>query len=446
MPKLRTGYTYEEKQWFARFYYRDEGGKRHLVKQEAKGASSKAQAELFLKNLLRKYKESGVRVIDNEQVYLEKRWFARFDYTDEAGKRRTVRRRAENKTHAKELLRDLLQKHRDHSDQLLDGERMTFAVLADYYEKTYLVEPQYVGDRKVAGLRSAYDLRLRLKVLSEFFGKRKLRSITHGDLERYKAARLKVPAVSGRNTRKTKSKGKPRERQRSVATVHRELSLLRRVLNIAVRNGWLVKNPFDMGDSLIRPGDEKPRERILSREEEARLLAACNGPREHLRAIIICALDTGMRQGEMFKLAWSDVDFDNRIITVQAFNTKTMRQRQVAMTERLTRELYGLYGLSTKQPDALVFGITTSASNAFDKARRLAGLPDLRFHDLRHTHATRLVAAHIPLSEVGRVLGHTQPVTTYRYVNANVETARRAAAVLDAFNEIALEPENAAVN
>jgi integrase len=446
MPKLRTGYTYEEKQWFARFYYTDKGGKRHLVKQEAKDANSKAQAEAFLKRLIRESKERGAQVIDNEQVYQEKRWFARFDYTDETGKRRTIRRRAENKTQAKELLRDLLQKHRDHSEQLLDGERMTFAALADYYEKTYLVEPQYVGDRKVAGLWSAYDLRLRLKVLSEFFGKRKLRSITHGELERFKAARLKVPAISGRNTRKTRGKGKPKERQRSVATVHRELSLLRRVLNVAVRNGWLVKNPFDMGDSLIRPGDEKPRERILNREEEARLLAACTGLREHLRAIVICALDTGMRQGELFKLAWSDVDFDNRIITVQAFNTKTLRQRQVAMTERLTREFYALYNLSTKQPDALVFGITTSASNAFDKARRLAGLPDLRFHDLRHTHATRLVAAHIPLSEVGRVLGHTQPVTTYRYVNANVETARRAAAVLDIFNEVAVEPDSVTVN
>ena len=72
---------------------------------------------------------------------------------------------------------------------------------------------------------------------------------------------------------------------------------------------------------------------------------------------------------------------------------------------------------------------------AFNTARRIAGLPDLHFHDLRHTHASRLVASHIPLSEVGRVLGHTQPVTTYRYVNANEETARRAAAALDEFNK-----------
>lgn len=71
--------------------------------------------------------------------------------------------------------------------------------------------------------------------------------------------------------------------------------------------------------------------------------------------------------------------------------------------------------------------------------RTEAGLPDIRFHDLRHTAATRLVAAHLPLPEVGHVLGHTQANTTYRYVNANIETTRRAAAILDAFNSEGLE-------
>ncbi|HYX29019.1 MAG TPA: tyrosine-type recombinase/integrase [Pyrinomonadaceae bacterium] len=72
---------------------------------------------------------------------------------------------------------------------------------------------------------------------------------------------------------------------------------------------------------------------------------------------------------------------------------------------------------------------------SFDAVRRASGIENLRFHDLRHTAATRLVSAHIPLSEVGRVLGHTQANTTYRYVNANAETAKRAAAALDSFNE-----------
>jgi integrase len=79
-----------------------------------------------------------------------------------------------------------------------------------------------------------------------------------------------------------------------------------------------------------------------------------------------------------------------------------------------------------------VFGIESNVTKSFSTARRLAGLSDVRFHDLRHTHASRLVAAHIPLSEVGRALGHTQPSTTYRYVNTNIETAQRIANVLDA--------------
>jgi integrase len=73
----------------------------------------------------------------------------------------------------------------------------------------------------------------------------------------------------------------------------------------------------------------------------------------------------------------------------------------------------------------LVFGILDNVKRSFTAARSKAGLNDLRFHDLRHTAATRLVGAHIPLSEVGRVLGHSQASTTYRYVNANVETAKR---------------------
>src|SRR5437868_10228837 len=163
----------------------------------------------------------------------------------------------------------------------------------------HLIELEYVDGRKVAGLRSAYDLGLLLKVLREYFGKSKVRLITYGDLKRFKAERLK-----------TKTK---RGAQRSITTMNRELQLLRRLLNVAYSNGWIKRNPFSMGDALITPGDEKKRERILTRDEEERLLAACTDKRAHLKGIIICALDTGMRRGEMLKLVTSDVDLDNRI-------------------------------------------------------------------------------------------------------------------------------------
>jgi integrase len=329
-----------------------------------------------------------------------------------------VKKVARSRSHAKEVLKQLLRELDDHGGKSIEAARMTFNQLADYYDTTYLIEAQYVGDRKVAGLRSCYDGKFRLELLRDYFGVRRLREISHSDLEKFRIARLGTKTKHGK--------------QRSIATVNRELGLLRRVLNVAVANGWIHRSPFTMGKSLISVGDEKPRERILSLEEEARLLAACTGWRAHLRPILICALDTGMRRGELFKLVWSDVDFDNKLITIRAFNTKTMRQRQIGMTERLTRELALLYA-ANPDPEALLFGIG-STKGAWNKVRRQAGVTDLRFHDLRHTYATRLVSKHLPLSEVGRVLGHTQPTMTYRYTNLTVEAARRAACALDEFN------------
>ena len=111
-----------------------------------------------------------------------------------------------------------------------------------------------------------------------------------------------------------------------------------------------------------------------------------------------------------------------------------MKERQVAITTRLAIELERLKTSAPDDRNGSVFGILDNVKRSFTAARRRAGLNDLRFHDLRHTAATRLVGAHIPLSEVGRVLGHTQSNTTHHYVNANVKTAKRAAATLDGFN------------
>jgi integrase len=363
-------------------------------------------------------------------------WYARVQYFDATGKRIQKHQKPKHntKTAARELAKDMVRDLEIGGPQSLDSSQMSFSELAQYYKETYLIEPEYIDGRKVAGLRNKYDYEKRLETLKAFFRKQKVRSITYGDLKRYRSTRLKTPVVVGRNTRGTEAKGNPTKRQRSIATVNRELSLLRRILNVAVENGWIVKNPFSTGASLITLADEKHRERILTKEEEDKLLAACTDWRAHLKPIIIMALDTGMRRGEMFKLKWADVDFQNRIITIHAFNTKTMRERQVAMSARLTLELRGLWEKSTQNRDDLVFGIETSVKTAFDKVKKVAGISDLRFHDLRHTHATRLVSKHLPLSEVGKALGHTQANTTFRYVNPNIESARRIAAIVDEFN------------
>jgi integrase len=139
-----------------------------------------------------------------------------------------------------------------------------------------------------------------------------------------------------------------------------------------------------------------------------------------------------MRRGEIIKLVWADVDFNTKLIRVIAFNTKTGQQRWIALTPRLEEELLSLYEKSTQDPSALVFGIKDNFKKAFMAARKSAGLPDVRFHDTRHTFASRAVKQQVPIATVGKSLGHTQPRTTWRYVNNDVETAREVATAIAA--------------
>lgn len=430
MAKQRSGYVYEETAWYAVVTY-THAGKPLKIKRRAK---SKSHAEQFAEEIALKLKaQLGPKIKTQKSTITESAgWYARVTYTDDNGKRKNVKQRAENKTAAKEAVKQIIRDLDDHGPRTLDAAQMTFARLADYYKENYLNEPEYVDGRKVAGLRSYYGMRIRLDMLKDHFGRFKVRAITHGDLKRFRAKRLKTPTKQ--------------QRQRSITTVNRELQVLRRVLNVALSNGWIKQNPFDMGDALITPGDERKRERILTRDEEDRLLAACTGRRVHLRPILICALDTGMRKGEILKLVPADLDFENLVINVRAFNTKTMRERQVAMSRRLARELRQIVARLPVDADVPVFGIKDDFKKAFYAARLAVGLTGVRFHDLRHTYATRLVARHLPLSEVGRALGHTQANTTFRYVNADVETARRATALIDEFNEPVDQPDDTVIN
>jgi integrase len=360
----------------------------------------------------------GAVVEKNGKVY------ARVRYTAEDGKRKDLWLQAKNKTDAQAIIQDKIKELKDHGEKSVDASRMTFGELADHFEKNFLIAAEYVDGRKIAGRRSVKGLKEQLGIMKCFFNNKPIRSISYGDLWRFKLMRLRTP------TKRDEGKG-----TRAIASVHRELALLRRMLNIAVREQWLIKNPFNLGESLISPADEKKRERILTRDEELRFLNACDQPKcKHLRAIIICALDSGMRQGEILKLKWSDIDFESMLITVRAFNTKTMKERTVAITTRLKIELEKLWIASTKNVDDLVFGYSDNVKNSFTSVREKAKLNDLRFHDLRHTHATRLDDLGFSLAKIANQLGHTQFQTTLRYVNRDKEAVKQVASALDVFN------------
>jgi integrase len=348
------------------------------------------------------------------------RWYARVTFTNEQGIRRDIKRSAESEKAAKKSLKALVRELEDKGERSLENANMTFAELADHYIKNYLHEAVYVGERKVSGVRGVTEALCEVKPLQEYFGKRKIRSITYGDIRTYKQMRLQKPTRYGT--------------QRGLASVNKELGKLKRMLNIAVREQWLSRNPFANGESLISV--ETSRLRILSRDEETRLFMAIDVEprRAHLKGICLLALDCALRRGEIFTLRWSDIDLEHRTVTVRVFNSKTARSRTVAMTIRVYQELDKRCQASLQEPDALVFGKLTTIKKGFGKALEAARITDFHFHDCRATAISRMISAGMPPAEVMRVSGHTTLRAFYIYVRTDIDTAFRAAALLDAFN------------
>lgn len=368
-------------------------------------------------------------------VYEDKRencWYARLTVTDTNGKRRNLKKRADSEAEARKKLRILTQQIEEEGSKGVDFAKLTFNYLADYYERHYLKPAEYVEGRKISGLRDVERPRGFLPHFRAYFGKRKLREITYGDIHTYRSLRLQTP---------TKYK-----RPRSIADWNREAAVLRRMLNIALREGWILKNPFNAGEPLIVVSFERRRERILTVDEERRLLDACDSHpyRRHLKSLLVFLLDTGCRKSEALKLRWRSVCFASRVITIEGVTTKTLKTRQVAMTTRLYQELAALWDTSCREPDKPVFSVTDNVRKSFASACEIAcikhgGIDGLTLHSLRHTAATRLVRGNLPLQMVGRILGHSQPQTTYRYLSANVETAVQAAAILESFQPASSE-------
>jgi integrase len=360
--------------------------------------------------------------------------WARVTFIDDAGKRRDMMRRAQTRTEARKIIKRLLTGLDQAGERVIDGDRLTFAELAKVYAERKLIPAVYAGEgehrRRVAGLRSHKSPRGFLHTLVENFGRKRVRSISHADVEAFKLLRLRTPRQRD---------GHPR----SIAAVNRELEMLRAVLRYAVREGWLLRSPFEQGAPLIEKASEVRRERVLTHDEEARLLAACTGRRAHLRALIVCALDTAMRRGEMFALRWRDVDLQAGLIYVRATTTKTERARAPGITHRLHEELLSLKARAPQDPDGLVFGISYTIKNGFGAACKAAGIENFRLHDCRHTAITRMIEAGMPPAAVMKISGHTQMTTFTRYVNPNADAARRGAELLSAYTAAQALPTEA---
>lgn len=352
----------------------------------------------------------------------QRKWYARATLTDVTGKRRNVKRRAKDKREAKQLLRELVRQLDDDGEKSIDSANRTFADLADFYEKTYLHPAEYVHERKISGLRAPERAKQALELFRLHFGNMNLKSLTYGDIYAYRNMRIKTKTQYGT--------------PRTVAAMNRELGVLRRILNVGVQQAWLSRNPFNAESPLISAADENKRERVLTREEESRLLAAIDAEpkRKHLRGILLLALDCALRRGEILKLRWSDVDLDHRTITVRSMNCKTARSRVMAMTNRVSEELTGRWLNSRQEKSETVFGVSVTVRTSFAKACRDANVKGFHLHDCRHTAITRMIRTGLPPVEVMRVSGHSTLSCLYRYSNLDSDSVFRAAAALDAYH------------
>lgn len=214
--------------------------------------------------------------------------------------------------------------------------------------------------------------------------------------------------------------GKHKGKKRSDATVNRYLASLSPVLSVAVKEwGWLDSNPCR---NIKRRTESRGRVRYLNDDERQSLLTACEKDAElpELKVIVLIAMLTGARRGEIRTLRWRHVDLQrNRLILEETKNGET---RAVPLVGPALDSLKGWAQVRPINNDTYVFPSRVANSSkpldfdsAWQQVVRVSGIKDFRFHDLRHTAASYLAQSGAGLREIGDILGHKTLAMVIRY-------------------------------
>jgi integrase len=223
---------------------------------------------------------------------------------------------------------------------------------------------------------------------------------------------------------------------------NRTLALLSKMFELCIRWGWRTDNP---AKGVERFPEEK-RHRWLSETELARLSKALdNHPNQIAANTIRLQLLTGARIGEVLTAKWADFDLERGVWIKPSHHTKQKKTEHLPLS-RAAVSLLAVMKKETEDCEGFVFrgrvpGQPIKDLKRFWKAvTTTSGLTDYRIHDNRHTHASQLVSSGLSLPIVGRLLGHTNPMTTQRYAHLADDPLRAAAEVM-ATKMTASEPE-----
>jgi integrase len=223
----------------------------------------------------------------------------------------------------------------------------------------------------------------------------------------------------------------------SPSTVVRYMAPLSHAFGVAVREwGWLDDSPMR---KVERPAEPDGRVRFLSDDERGALLRACaDSKNPWLYTVVLLALSTGMRKGELTNLRWPDVDLANRRITLR--ETKNGEIRVVPLTGSAL-DLIKAHAKVRRLDTDLVFPAPARPPKAvkpmdfraaWEAALKRAGITNFHFHDLRHTTASYLAMNGASLAEIAEVLGHRTLAMVKRYAHLS---EAHTASVMERMNE-----------
>lgn len=296
------------------------------------------------------------------------------------------------------------------------------------------VEPKYLEAMEAAGQRNLRGKREHFSTwLTKLFGDVQLRQLGAPHVEQLRLAM--------------------RKKKRKPGTINRVTGTLRHMVTWSHRMGLCGSSVRDRLRDVPQLKENNTRTRHLSPKEVKTLLKHCEEP---LKSVVLVALYTGARQGELIgnsnaePLKWSEVDFENGLITFA--RTKSGRVRHVPISDPLRKVLTALprhldsdfvFWTERKVNDEPVVERLnwSKLRKGWEKALEDAKIEDFRFHDLRHTAASLMVSQGVPIYTVQAVLGHADTRTTGRYSHLVPDDLRPAMEHLAAIGHVLVTSE-----
>lgn len=262
-----------------------------------------------------------------------------------------------------------------------EAEKTSFQQLID----RYLAE---VLPRK----KSQIPIKASLSIIGKALGEYRLANLTSSVIAKFRDQRL--------------------DNHRSVETVRKDLSVIHRVINIAIKE-WGIAFPVGNPASLVKmPSRGMPRDRRLESKEEQQLMKHARAYGNHMDTIIELAMETAMRRSEIVNLRWEFINLKSKTLKIP--NTKSGKPREIPLSNKALSALSRL----PRHIDGSVFGVEpVTVTNAFKKICSRAEIADLNFHDLRHEATSRLFEKGLSIMEVALITGHETLEMLKRYTH-----------------------------